>query len=915
MRAGTLAGCEDFMNTSRDRHLIAVVTLLVGLLLSPAFVFATEQTGKITGRVVDEQGEVIEGARITLTSDSLQGVKTAATSDKGTYWVPGLPPGTYALRAEKEGFAPFRREGIRLSIGSVLQVDVTLPIATVDEGVVVTVVSDDKPILDVSSSTTGAVVTKEFLEALPTRRSYQGAAQFTPGVTGGANPSVKGGSSRENKWLLDGANTTDPVTGTFSFNFNMDAIDEIEVITGNFRAENGGSLGSIINVRTRSGGNRVTVNANAFYNNGNWSPKRDGVFTADGRQIEGSEFDRDNQDFNLNLAVGGPVVKDRLWFFASMKYLNNVSTAAGARSPRIFNGFNFFAKLTANPHPRHRLMLSVLGGPASISNQGQDFFRVPDAQSHQYQSSLVVTFEEEWTITNFLVARLQYNHMKTAIDSTPQPCTHKDDLRLKQCKDGQDEGFIDFTTPGHIGAGGAFWSDNYYIYSLNDRWRDSLRATVTGFIPNALGSHEIKGGVELSWVRAENTFAYIGNVYYVDILEDGGDPESTVPYYWRETGGQLFTRNTGSTIFAFIQDTWQPVRGLTIDLGLKYDRGTMRNDEGERIVGFDSFTPVGGISWDPTLKKRAKIYIGGGVIIDESRLGISGFLDKNGLGRKLYLSPEFFDRADINNSYDLYSYSRGQSNYESLNNLTVPRTYALNGGFDVLLGKATKVGIEGSAKWFRNLWEDDEVNYIWNGRGTNTLGVVNGVQSNFFRLRTPNQGARNYYSLTLKLQRRMFKGLLLDLHYTLSMTRGLTATQITAALDNPTQEEFEYGWLDSDRPHVFKASAAYKLPFGLQVGGTLQIFSGSRFDRKFYNDKGGYDNFVAARGTFDSVNPWWDLNLKISYAINLTAELYNVTNNRAATGISQGALDSRGEYYASGRQGPMELQLGLGYDF
>jgi hypothetical protein len=200
--------------------------------------------------------------------------------------------------------------------------------------------------------------------------------------------------------------------------------------------------------------------------------------------------------------------------------------------------------------------------------------------------------------------------------------------------------------------------------------------------------------------------------------------------------------------------------------------------------------------------------------------------------------------------------------------------------------------------------------------------VVNGVQSNFFRLRTPNQGARNYYSLTLALERRMFKNLLIDVNYTLSLTRGLTATAITAALDNPTQEGFEHGWLYSDRPHVFKGSAAYKLPFGLLIGGTLQIFSGSRFDRKFYNDKGGYDNFVASRGTFDSVNAWWQLNLKLRQSIRLprgalaiTVELYNVTNNRAATGIAQGSLDSRGEYYASNRQGPMELQLGVGYDF
>jgi len=911
------------MDRSRTAPLHAAPLLLLLaliVLLVPGFAVATEQTGTIKGTVVGDADEPLEGATVTVRSDEMQGIRTSTTKADGSFWMPGLPPGSYELRAELSGLQSYIQTGIRVTIGSQTSIKVLLTTAQVAD--VVTVV-DDRPTVDTASSAQGAVVTKEYLEALPNRRSYQQAVQFAPGVTGGANPNVKGGSSSENVWLLDGANTTDPVTGTFSFNFNLDAIEEIEVITGGFRAENGGTLGSIINVRTESGGNELYGSVRAFYSNGNWSPKRDAIYTTDGREVEGSEFDRDSQNFDLNVSVGGPILRDKLWFFSSVKYIHNTATSAGARSPRVFDGFNLFTKLTIKPLPRHELIVSALGSVANISNQNQSFLFDPAAQRHQHQSNLTLGAEWNWRITDAIVAKVHYTRFKSAIDVTPQPCTWRDDLRFKQCEEGQSEGYIDFLTPAVLGRSGARYEDNYWSFSLNDRWRDSVRATVTGYVRRALGTHQIKGGAEFGWTRSQVQFGVPGNLAYYQGLDDSGDPTSVEPFYWVEYEGQIQQGNNGNSIFAFLQDRWEPTPWLTVDLGVKYDRVTLRNDIGERIVGFDAFTPVGGISVDPSGgRKLAKIYAGGGVNIDQGRLAVSGFLDKNGTGSKLFVT-ERFGGSDVNNSFSQWSYGRGQSNYNSHNKLTAPKVFGLAAGFETLLGAKTKLGIEGTAKWFRNLWEDDEVNYIWNGSGTNTIGVINGLQDDFFRLRTPNQASRNYYSLSFILQRQMFKGLLLDINYTMSMTRGLTETAITAALDNPTQQGFEYGWLGSDRPHVVKASAAYLTPFGLQVAGTFRFQSGSRFDRTYYSDKaGGYSVYVAEVGTFDSVNPFWSIDLRAIYKLRMPygrlffqVDLYNVTNNRQATGIDTGVLNSRGEYTVSGRQDPMDLQLGIGYEF
>jgi hypothetical protein len=899
------------------RSLFAYLALTVALLV-PGLASAVEQTGKIRGKVTDPDGAELIGVTIEATSSAMQGNRSAESSAKGDYWLTGLPPGLYTVRASLDGFESYVADEIRITIGATLTLNITLGTAEVTESVTVTT---NRPVIDTSSSSTGQTITREYLQALPVGRSYQSATRLAPGVTGGANPSAMGGSSRENKWLLDGANTSDPVTGTFSFNFNIDAIEEIEVITGAFRAEAQGAMGALFNVRTRSGSDKLEGGVRVFYQNANWSPKRDAVFVPDGRQIEGSEFDRDSQNIDVNAFIGGPIVKQKAWFFTSLRYIRNQSTALGARSPRVFDGFNLFSKITVSPFPRNRFIVSLTNSPANIGNGQQSFLVDPDAQSHQHQNSVVVTGEWKWFITNAIESRVLISHMKSDVDVTPQPCTWRQDDRFKRCKTGQEEGYIDFITPAVWGRVGSRSRDNYTRYSFNDRERTSARAVLSGFLSSPIGTHEIKGGVEASWVKSEITSGTPGNILYVDRLDDADDPSSTVNWYWVERPGTLNQTNTGSTLFAFVQDTWEPTPGLSIDLGVKYERSVLRNDVGDRIVDFNMVSPVGGFSWDPTRTGRMKIFAGGGVIVDQSRLGISSFLDKNGLGFKLYLG-DFFD-SNSNYSFDQWSGSTGQSNYEKHDKLTVPRTYAAAAGFEVNLGASTVLGVTGQMKLFRNLWEDDDVNYIYNGGGTNTIGVVNGVQDYFFRLRTPTFASRNWFGLVFQLQRTMFKNLLLDINYTLSMTRGLTLTELTAVLDNPTQRPYEYGWLYSDRPHVVKAAAAYQLPFGLMLGGRFNFNSGSRFDRQYYSDRNsGYANYTAPVGTFDTISPWWSIDMRLTYGLKLpygrlsaTAELTNITNNRQATDVSTSALNSNGEYIASGRQPPMSLELGLGYEW
>ena len=145
--------------------------------------------------------------------------------------------------------------------------------------------------IDTESGNQGSVLTKEFLQRIPAGRSYQAAAQLAAGVTGGANPNIAGASSNENTYMVDGINITDPVTGTFSLNFNFDAIEQLQVLTSAYDPEYGQNLGGSINIVTDSGGNTLQFNLYSEYQNGVWGPKRDEVWAADGTQLAPTDFD------------------------------------------------------------------------------------------------------------------------------------------------------------------------------------------------------------------------------------------------------------------------------------------------------------------------------------------------------------------------------------------------------------------------------------------------------------------------------------------------------------------------------------------------------------------------------------------------------------------------------------------------
>ncbi len=238
------------------------------------------------------------------------------------------------------------------------------------------------------------------LQKIPAGRDYQSAVQRAAGVIGYGNPNMSGGAYNENTYMLDGANITDPVTGTFSVNFNYDAIQQIEIVLGGYMPEYGVSLGGVVNLVTETGTNNLQFQTSIYYLNGNWAPKLDARYTADGYELAPSSFDSSFQTVNVTGKVSGPVVRDRAWFIVSYEHARSLIANVGIDVPRDYDAHYVLAKLTLQPSSEHRITTFLQLDPTVIDNIDQTSQTVkPEAQGRQAQGGYVSQVRWQWFLS------------------------------------------------------------------------------------------------------------------------------------------------------------------------------------------------------------------------------------------------------------------------------------------------------------------------------------------------------------------------------------------------------------------------------------------------------------------------------------------------------------------------------------
>src|SRR5690606_483404 len=352
----------------------AVYTLAIVLaIVAPAAAQVTS-TGSVQITVVDSGDARLPGVTVTASAPDVVTTRTAVTDETGVALLTGLAPSAqYTVVASLQGFQDFRQENVLVRSGQTVTLQVTLPLAGVTEA---NTVSAESPLIDVTSATTGADLTLQLTESLPTGRSYQSYLQMVPGVmpdsfSSPGNPASKSGInysdiggdvgvSTDNFYYFDGINVTDPLTGTFGANLNTEIIQEQKVITGGIPAEFVGTPGLISNVVTKSGSNTVHGSVNYFFQNSN--------LVAENKHAADEEFSTKDSAFTL----GGPIWKDRLWFFGSYRYLNRKDDVVSLDTDQFLRSVDrtdhqTFFKGTWTPTTGDLLALTYMGDPTEIS--------------------------------------------------------------------------------------------------------------------------------------------------------------------------------------------------------------------------------------------------------------------------------------------------------------------------------------------------------------------------------------------------------------------------------------------------------------------------------------------------------------------------------------------------------------------
>src|SRR5947207_15710077 len=481
----------------RERIAFAFILLFV-----PAVALAQRTTtGSVIGKLMDSSGEVLPGVTVTLAGGEALGQFTGVTDAAGTFRVGNLPPATYDARAELAGFQTVIQKAI-VRLNAVVDLQFTLGVGTVAE--TVTVIGES-PIVDPERAGLSVNINNQALTSVPvtTNRRFQDAWLVVPGVS--VNPATQELTGSERRTSLDGADVTDPYGGDiFAVNLNYDAIQDVEVKALGAEASDGSSMvGQFMNIVTKSGGNSFHGSAALFL-----IPQR-----FNGTNVQGIPANR-REDYQPDLTLGGPIQRNRIWFFMAYRRVQQNQTFNNAPVPVERRCNLWFLKGTAELRQNHRLQVSFqydrtiqanaifrgaigpsrsLGVSTSSTSSGLSSSTPQITASSAFGTLIkggpLASFNYNWVVSSTKV----FQFVGSFMINKPNDLQPIDGQGLVPTKVIQTNGQGNIlgsltTTALEGGFGGTDTSHRSMIY---------LSPSMTFFVKDKLGSHEFRGGADL----------------------------------------------------------------------------------------------------------------------------------------------------------------------------------------------------------------------------------------------------------------------------------------------------------------------------------------------------------------------------------------------------------------------------------
>lgn len=806
-----------------------------------------QQAGVLDGLVVDTKAKPVAGATITLISEQLiSGMIEKKTDERGRFRFVDLAPGTYDVVADHAQHGSGSELGLKISIGD--RRALTLVVQQMQNGyaqldqsqeVIVVAQAAGGKSLDTGRAAVSTTVGRDTFDPLPgTRRGFEDILLLTPGSAAHrvpsqetGRPTLRGGSWLDNQVLIDGLGYADPLTSSILSRFDFFALEEVEVMSGAFEAEYGQAMGGVINMTTRSGGSKNELGARVVATPGGLSPGKDPVTR-----------------YEANARSGGPIIKDRLWYFGSVSYAYDafpIVSPAGVKQPEnvIIHSPIGFGKLSWEPNANHKVQLHVSG---SWSDQLNYAPLLADERAQNDYRIGGVTGQVQWKWfgdSGFLTTSLGVY----ARNARTLPASG------------------DVNTPAQRNLLTGVQSQNGSELQNYESQRVVLQAVYTRFF-DFLGSHELKVGAELapSWIRFRQ--ATPGN----EILDNNGDlclPEQGMIdacNLSRQTGaagpdgmlvpGVFESRATAFQFGGFVQDSWKVGYGLRVNPGWRADRNQIKSN-GQTLATFNGWSgPRFGLVYD-VLEKGSTIV----------RASYGRFQQTGVLALPLFFGPNFrtdyyrFNQAT--RQFDTFDHTSGGNTgnvVDPSKSENVPTSTELTFSVEQSIVDSVSVRAGVVYRRFENLYGSTETNLVWNDTGSNVVGFRDGTASPHYTLTTSPDFFREYIGGELEVRGKIGKHGAVLASYTLSRLRGtsdldeLTDTSNVGptVLANQRQHSLWYGPLWADHTHVGKIAAGYSWPeLGLSLGTTINVVSGGPYSRLYYNaNLGGFVDRRAPRG-------------------------------------------------------------------
>jgi hypothetical protein len=809
------------------KKVLAKSGLFLVLLTMIAFgtLSAQRLTGKIMGTVTDAEGAPLPGVTAELSSPVLMGgVHAEVTSEKGSYRFINLPPGIYKIVFKLKGFETVERPGLKVSVDATVTENIIMKVAAIEESVTVLAAA---PLVDVTKSGMTTTFTKELLEQLPSGRfTFFDVIKQAPGLimnTQEGDRIVAYGSNYESSdYQVDGVDVRNPDVGSAWQWVNPEVFAEVETTGIGAPAEYGQFTGAVINIVTKSGGNKFEGSISYYGQfqslvaNNNLRPDDPEAFA----------YHRDKfLDASFNL--GGPIIKDKLWFFGSYERVEDSYTAwlSDPKYPAPYIGDKAFLKLSSQLGKNHRLVGSFY----------YEYFDIPDPITPYITRDAVASeightptwnLMYTWLISNKAFLDLKYggywsddNYLP--INSTLESRSHYDSVT-------------------GVTSEGVWWPWMYEVV------RHQANATLSYFAEDFLGgAHDFRVGVQYNKGTAINHGGYSGGRAYYDYSFEYSGYLYTYSYMYQQDvfsyGGVV------NSIGAFVDDSWKIGDRLTVNLGIRLDHSagsiqpfpvfqgweetSAMTPEVPNVVKWTTVSPRVGLAFQLTSDKKTLLRASYGRYYDALLMSNWNWPGPNVTDWTKYI----WDGED----WVLFDFVPGTMNYTVDPNLKNPYADQFSVGLERELLPDFSIGATYIYKHEKNLigWEDrgatyEQVDMMSDDNGLTYLvwNQTSGLETNDYWITQPSRFGetfdQTYKAVIFSLIKRYSNRWQLSASLTWSRMEGLTNTAHSLSQQamiwyteyygqDPNDLINARGYLSNDRTWIFKLSSSFSFPWGI----------------------------------------------------------------------------------------------------